>query len=619
MKEVKLGSVRGERLVLGFVLGVFGVLAVYRAIHLWITGFYVSDEFSYVMTAIKGVYMVWGHPFTVGRPLFLNINYYLFQLFGISNGTEFAIFLPFYLTFWNSLTVLSAYGILKSIGLDSKTVSATLLGMVFLVSPVVLSLGFLSEVPSVAMAMLGIYLLLKLVRMKQLTLLLASFFIAGLFGATGFIREPYRIFVFAGSVVVFVLSVKNNRDSSFLKRLRESIVSKRIFRPTRIAILLLPLILFVAGYSVTTFIPAFTTYQPYVNQGAFEDQKNSVVVTIQTVTSEITQTIGMTCVTFTEVKTVTITSTLATLTHSTPSFVELQFLIPLQTMLGEWGIFRFLFLMELFFVGLAVGFNPILALVSVIGYVLMFKGLLKTRTNTYMVTFICASASFLMYLAISAMISSDPNFVIFKQLSVITRFSEMLLPAFVLSAPFAFRKLGKKATISLFLILIVFSAGASGTYQRYMQTHLSTGYPYSSGQQIFNLDYRTPFGILRDSIASHPEINSVIVFAEADPNSYYDNVTLHWQMIPWTEHLEGVKFYSYIPESEFLALKPERFYVYYEGPTGLKRISEEAPYLLEFVAPTGSRFEGCFASEMVYHIHSGIDSTLVLVVLEWKQ
>lgn len=274
----------------------------------------------------------------------------------------------------------------------------------------------------------------------------------------------------------------------------------------------------------------------------------------------------------------------------------------------------------MFFGGLLLGWNPILGISAIIGFFLLLKLVLKRKDDTHTMAFGCALLGFLQFFVVSAMMMSDPNVPIIRSLSTIIRYSQLSVPAYFLSVPFFFQKLNKRFTIALFIILMVFSLSAAGTYSQYLQSHLSDGYPYSSGQQIFTLDYRTPFARLRDDIISSHRKN-VVVLAEADMHSDYDNTTMFWSMVPGTDVLPPVKFYPYLSETQFISMKFTEFYIYSEGYNATERVIAKAPYLASFINGNSSDSpspSSLYQVEKVETVHRGTDGFLIFVRLRWN-
>jgi len=575
-----------EKKTLLFVIIIFGVLAVYRGIHLWITGFYVSDEFGYVMVAINGTYWIFNHQFAAFRPFLLNINFFLFHLLGIDTGSKFAMFLPFCLFFWNVLLMISAYGILKLLGLDKRTVNFCLLFSVFLVGVVVLGQGFLSEGPSVALAMFGVFLFVLYAKSRHRMAITLPFFIGLTFAATSYMREPYRIFLLLGVIVVAILSWI--RSSEFK-------LSKKI----GMLFLIFSVMLFVAGWYVGYNTPEITTYQPPVYQ-----LPTGQVVTVRPETTN---------------QTITTTAIInETSTTRTSSVIQDQFLSPLSLMVSGINAHGFILTVTMFFLGLFSALNPFLGLFSLVGILILTKTVIKTRNSVYIAAFSCSLISILQYIAVSALMTSGAAFRISENLSTIIRYGQMITPIYFLGVPFVIKRLSKRNLLTIFVLLLVFSIGAFGVYQQSMQTHLSFGYPYANGQMIFDLDYRTPFARLRDDIVANKFSGQIIVFGEPCDRSYYDNFTIHWNMIPGTENLPHVTFYPYVSENTFDILRPSTFYIYGEANDSIAKMVNHAPYLLHFIF-----FDKEYGNTDWYQVenlrvvHSGSDAIIILVELSW--
>jgi hypothetical protein len=545
-----------DRLALVLTLGVFTGLAVYRGVHLWLTGFYVSDEFSYVVTAINGTYYLWGHVFLLSRsglqrPFFLAVNSLILRSAGVRTGSEFAIVLPFYLMLWNSVTILSAYGILKTLGVEPRATAACLVSMIFLPSLLVLCQGFLTEPVSLSMVMLGIYLLVLYAKTEGAVGVVLPLLAMLAFGAAAYTHEPNQIFLYLAWIPVGFISVKR-----FI-RLKGLNILRRLY------VGVTPILLLTAASCVLLVYP----------RNIFQEQT--------------VQASGL--------------------------------VIGVGAGLRAWGVQRMLDTLAIFVGGLLAGWNPILVCVAASGFLLLVKSEIRWRSAVYLMALACGGVSLAQYFFVSAFLTAVAGFTFLGNLSTIIRYSQMAIPAYFLSAPFSFSRIGRRKLGAIFVLLLVLSVGVAGQYQQYLQTHLSYGYPYSNGQPIFTLYYRTPLAQLRDYIAAHPSDNPIIVFAEPNPRSYYDNFTLHWQMIPGTEHLPPIKFYPYLPQSEFLSMKPSRFYIYGEGDGAISRVAEKAPYLLTFIQSTPSKNSATpYEAKRIEVVHQGSDAFVILVELSWN-
>ena len=169
------------------VLLVVAMLAIYRYYHYVTTGFFLPDEYTYVHDAWTG--QQYGFRWLFG---YLNIG--IFDLLGIKTANGFAVFLPFYIVFWAAVTLISFYGIMKSLGFDSSVISWSLFLSLFLKSFSLVSLGFITEPMGLALATLGIYFLVRwltssggLAGDSTFAFLAAASFVAAMYT-----REPYK-------------------------------------------------------------------------------------------------------------------------------------------------------------------------------------------------------------------------------------------------------------------------------------------------------------------------------------------------------------------------------------------------------------------------------------------
>src|SRR5467141_4003183 len=130
-----LRSLTLDQKVLVLAEVVMVALCFYRAYSFLVTGFFVSDEFGYYYNAVHGA--VYGDRWFYGW-----LNIYLFRIFQIRSTNSFAFFLPFYLFLWSGLTLYTFYRLLKIQSFSSLTVALSVISSFFLVSFVLLSVGF---------------------------------------------------------------------------------------------------------------------------------------------------------------------------------------------------------------------------------------------------------------------------------------------------------------------------------------------------------------------------------------------------------------------------------------------------------------------------------------------
>jgi hypothetical protein len=583
-----------HRKALALVFVAFAGLAIYRGIHLWLTGFYVSDEFSYVMVAIRGTYQISYleqldgtyrccivSPFerqVSHRLFFLFVNSLMVRSLGIRTGSQFAAFLPFYLILWNFITIGSAYGIMRTIGLSPKAISFGLFCSLFPISFVVLDQGFLSETVSLSMAMLGIYLLhlyskvetsapLSQIRgsITGAARLILPIFAALAFGAAMNTREPYAIYLVAGWIPVLIISVRRFMNSKDLPLARRCLLSS------------LPPLSFVAASLVLLTYPR------------------------NTIASDMIPVLGK-------------------ILASVPVSSWDRGLAAYYAGLSGPGLSGPTWLLSvvvpLTLIGLVIGWGPVLAATTIVGVVILLRLALRGRRNEHIMAFACASISIGLFVGTSAWMAPFPEFsftiaTILAIFPLLARYSQMATPAYFLGSPFFFSRLRRRGIGLLLAVLILFSFLAANPYQRYLEANLVNGYPYAKGQQIFSLDYRTPLARLRDHIASHKDQGPFIVLAEPDPRSYYDNFTLHWQMIPGTENLPMVQFYPYISEAELKSSNITTFYIYGEG-NWIKLVRFRAPYLLQLIEGNATQGLAVKSRQVIYW---GPDAVIIRIEL----
>jgi hypothetical protein len=131
--------------------------------------------------------------------------------------------------------------------------------------------------------------------------------------------------------------------------------------------------------------------------------------------------------------------------------------------------------MELFAVSLMLGWNPLLVLVAAFGLVLVLTSLkrqLPTR-SILVLSFACLGTD----LIVSMLFSSSANFYLGAGLSNLVRLSSTSVPAYLLLAPFAYQRLGKRGGAVALTILVLGTVLGAGAYSQVVQTNF--GLPYN--------------------------------------------------------------------------------------------------------------------------------------------
>ena len=216
----RVWSLALDKKALVAVLGVMVTLSFFRAYHMQVTSFIVSDEYRYSKDAIGNL----NDPAVADRFFFLELNAILFKIFAIHTLDDFVIFLPFYLIAWSGLTLVMFYTIMKLFGFEKRTIALSLLSSLTLISYSLLSLGFLTESMGLAMTMVGVFLLVWYLKRggKRWWSLATPILAAVFFAAAAFTREPYYIFLIGGMFVVLLIALskrKEHRGESRAKQL----------------------------------------------------------------------------------------------------------------------------------------------------------------------------------------------------------------------------------------------------------------------------------------------------------------------------------------------------------------------------------------------------------------
>ena len=298
------------------VLSVFGALSIYRAYHFWVTGFLVSDEYGYITYAIQGNL----NNAIYGTRLFFGyLNFVLFHAFGVSNMDAFLYFLPFYLFLWSTITVLSYYFIMRSLGFSGRTLAISLLVAPFLIVFTLLSVGFLTEPVGLAMAMLGILFLVKFGKTEKWQGYLVYPLLSSLaFAAARYTREPYSIFLVGGPLVVVLLAFEGVRrmDAKRRKKLAVCAVAVLMFTGPAVVFLEWPVSL-QAEIGSAFFGFTQTVTSPVVTTVTIVTVQPTTVTTIPPSTQTITTTRTTSNTTIVGIQVVTIPGSTETITQTT--------------------------------------------------------------------------------------------------------------------------------------------------------------------------------------------------------------------------------------------------------------------------------------------------------------
>jgi hypothetical protein len=535
-------------------------LCAYRALDLWVTGFIVSDEFGYILTAIQGSLT----NATVGdRYFFSGLNLLLFRLLGITNVDGFIILLPFYIFFWDAFMLTSFYFILRTLEFDDRIVAFSLFSCFFLVSFVLLSVGFLTEPVGLALAMAGILCLVKFAKNdgRLRYFVLCPLLGALAFGAARYTREPYAIFLVGGIVVVAVVVMKFLRSPS-----------PQYPRGTKIGLAILAVVLFAgpglylinnpvslnnAGVGSDIGSLAQTISQPITSVNTTTTMTNTRTLT-RTTTGVSVMTENGTTTTSTTTGTVTVTSVETTVNQGTLLILNNQ-------IVNTIGIF---------FAGMVLGWGPILFVIGAAGFFILLRRAFRRRDSASVVAFLIVLLALGSYLFVSFIFSPDPTYLSFQHFSTIIRFSDTAIPAYLLGAPFVFAALARRGRSLTFLaiLLVAFLVVAIPVYQVFAASNLGLG------GNPFALSYRTPGVEIRDFVYANP--SGAPFYIMAPPDAF-------WTWTPGSGHLASVHFFLYLNESQFVKQHWSTFYLYGGGTSSL---TQAVPYLGQAIEalPTNS-------------------------------
>jgi hypothetical protein len=555
-------------------LAALASLCAYRTYSFVLTGFFVSDEFGYAYTAMHGT--VYG-----GRWFFGWLNVLLFRVLGVTSTGSFAILLPFYMFFWSACTLILFYALMRLVELDQRTISLSLFLSLFLVSFVLLSLGFLTEPVGLTLAMAGIYCAMRFQMAKSVKGRVALPLLSGLLlvAASG-TREPYYAFlVGVGVLVVFI-----------------AFVQARERRGTHAGWLaLLSIALFVVPAVGSFYLPGSAGTQTLTTGGQFlaslvSNPSNSLQnVPVTTVTSTVaTVSSGAT-------KTVTITTTLTT----APSFSFFPGPLLLNTLV-------------IFVGGIFIGWGPIPFAVALFGVLLLFRDSARRKDSTRPMSLFLAIVALGSYLVVSFIFAPDPSYFSFGNYSTIIRFSDTAIPAFFLTAPFAVSAISRRKmlTYGLVALLVIFVVAAVPVYESYATSNLNLG-----GINPFDLSYRSPAFQIRDYALANPDQTLNIVGL---PYGWYFSTGLDSLHNTTVYALYGPAAVPVLNYTSFIKYRWSTFYVC--STPGFQEVKEYAPYLLPLVQPgTGNQTSATpFRLSASQTVFSNAQFVFVRISLIWN-
>ncbi len=491
------------------VLSALAALSAFRAYDYWVTGFFVSDEYGYVTSALQGTSAV------PDRWFFAWMNIAIFRAFGINSIDAYAFFLPFYLFFWSGLTLVMVFLVLRLLGLSGRAIALTLLSSIFLVAFSLLSLGFLTETPGLALAMVGVYFILRYTKAKTirgraiLALLSALFFSA----ATG-TRQPYVVFSVGGIFIVLLAELRLS-DTAYRRNWFHVAIPTMLFAVPAIFFLQYP-----TGLLLNTLVPLGSSFANSLSQlFAVGGAHKSVVVANGSLTSP------------------------SVLSAATPGRLP-----------ETAGVFL---------LGLGLGWTPILFFVGAGGTLFLAWAMMRGRSLERDVVLALSILAFTSYLGVCYLVSWDPSYLTFLHYSTVIRFSNTALPAFFLSAPFFFSRFvnTRRRVLVVFGILVLFSVVSLSSYEAYAASNL--GY---ANANPFLLSYRTPAAQVRDYLLTQQGTGQSVVMG----------VPGGWSLTPGVQDLRA-EVVPYLNQTQFIQQRWTRFYLYV--PSNTAPLSSEYPYL----------------------------------------
>lgn len=592
-----------DKKMLVLVLVSFAGLCIFRAIDYWVTGFYVSDEFGYYHDAITG--SIYGYRWFFGA-----MNIVLFRLLGITNATQYWFFLPFYDFLWASVTTITFYMLLKELGFDERTRALSLFSSLFLVSYVLLSLGFLTEPVGLSFAMVGIYFMVRWLKREPEgpRFILYPLIAALAFVAAAGTREPYEIFEVGGILIVpLVIAVKRKQLLHISASTRRALLVASAFA------FILPTLFFLQYPN--------STLTGQVAPTATDLAGGIVQPTTQATTTSVSTAYNVTVthtVTVTSTSTVTLPGgglyvTTTTVTSTTTTVTSTQSVSPPSPQPNPIARTRFGNTLLIYAGGLVLGWGPLLLVVGIAGF---FSFLLSVRRfgGVGWLAWLLALFAFGSYFVVSYIFSTDPFYMSFHNYSTIIRFSDTALPAFFLTAPFALYVFAKnrKRTLALAIVLMLFIVAAVPIYETYAASSM-TSY---TGTNPFGFGFRTDAAQIRDYISSNP--------AGAPYNIM--GYPTGWDFTPGTTLLSTTHVYNvapgtpipYLSYDAFVAMHWNTFYIYFNSNPSDFKANE--PYLLPIVVPgttsTNSSYPFTVANRQV--VLQGPDFSLIRVQLNWQ-
>ena len=540
--------------VLAALLATLAVLCAYRFYDYWTTGFFVSDEYGYFFDAAHGaVYS--------DRWFFGWVNIFLFKALGITSVDAFSYLLPFYLFLWTAVTLIVFYKLLKLLGFDEVVTSLSLVSSFFLVSFILLSLGFLTEPVGLCMAMLGIYVLARFLKSRSAAGWVAFPLLAGcFFGFAAGTREPYNAFLVAGGLIVLATAYARRKEGIRTRRF-----SARTLLGVSVLAFVIPSLFFI-------FVPTHAYSQQIAPIGS--QLLQSLVSNPKTSggPTNATQAAG-----------------------GTPAVPFYRAFIGTNTLL-------------IFFGGIILGWGPVCFVIALAGFLILLRKSFWGRDVTARFVFFSSMVALGSYFIVSFIYAPDPYYFSFQNYSTVIRFSDTALPAYFLAAPFLLAMIAKsrKRMLGLAAVFLIFIAVAVPTYQVYASSNFGAinGNPFS-------LSYRSPAALARS------------YFATDGAGPYYlAGLPYGWAMTPGVQDL-GVTAYNLVANGEapplnyttFLRLHWTNFYISSTDTTGR---GQDLPNYLSALIQQNATVILPYSLVSSRVVVTAQDFALLHVVIAWK-
>lgn len=508
-----------EHKVLVIILVFFACLSTYRGVHFYITGFFVPDEFGYFYDAVTGT------TYSYRRALFEEMNMYLFRLFSIESAAQFAVFLPFYLFLWCGLTIVIGYKIMKLLNFNEKVIITSLLTLPFLISFTIMSLGFLSESPSLTFVMFGIYILLK---MKFYSPVLSSLSFAGAL----WIREPYLIFLIVSFPLILVFTVYY-----FIKHPLK--YKKTFTRWSTTAVLgILMIFSFLIPVGIFTQYPLNISHETGVTIPQILPPPSIPPPTI-----ELYQTQERVFMPEPTQQTKSEPSKPPVIRPAQDVYKEKAEVSKL--VMGERNITK---TVSLFSIGMLLGWG-LLTPFLILGFISLTKD--KRPKFTRFMVFFLTILSLGTFLGVCWLMSDNPLQTFPSNFSSLLRWSQTTAPAYFLLIPFAFFKFvyNYKRILIMLVVIMVATLSFLAPYQSYSTVG------FTSSSNPFSLSYRTGGLEIVDYMKNHKDI----------PIMGREHV---WMFAP--RNLPKSQFYDYLEEEKFIEKRWDTFYLLFVSITAPK-------------------------------------------------